>query len=150
MVCMLFALLNITMERLLGAWIEKLLAKRRAREVFFSLFILAMISLQFINPIAQKYGRAIVPAVRGWLPYLWILPSSFAGDALARAIDQEWASMALKIAGLAVYLVLFSAFLWIRLYSGEELSETAAPAESKSAQPLPKRTEKSGGFFRRR
>jgi ABC-2 type transport system permease protein len=130
-VCVLFALLNITMERLLGAWIEKLLAKRRAREVFFSLFILAMISLQFINPIAQKYGRAIVPAVRGWLPYLWILPSSFAGDALARAIDQEWASVALKIAGLAVYLVLFSAFLWMRyarLYSGEELSETAAPA----------------------
>jgi hypothetical protein len=89
MVCVLFAVLNITMERLLGAWIEKLLAKRRAREVFFSLFILAMISLQFINPIAQKYGRAIVPAVRGWLPYLWILPSSFAGDALARAIDHR-------------------------------------------------------------
>ena len=130
-VCVLFAALNVTVERLLGAWVEKLLAKRRSREVFFSLFILAMVSLQFLNPIMQKYGRGVVTVVRGWLPYLWLLPSSFAGDAVARSVQHQWAAAALKLGALAVYVALFTVLLWMRyaqLYSGEELSETAAPA----------------------
>lgn len=130
LVCVMFAVLNITMERLLGAWVEKLLAKRRSREIFFTLFILAMISLQFLNPIAQKYGRTLIPIVRTWLPYLWVFPSSFAGDAVALATQYQWGAALLKLLGLAVYLLLFSFLLWkryTRLYSGEELSETAAP-----------------------
>jgi len=130
-VCVLFAALNVTVERLLGAWVEKLLAKRRSREVFFSLFILAMISLQFLNPIMQKYGRGFVTVVRGWLPYLWLLPSSIAGDAVARSVQHQWAAAALKLGALALYVALFTVLLWMRyaqLYSGEELSETAAPA----------------------
>ena len=131
LICALFALLNITVERLLGAWVEKLLAKRRTREAFFALFILSMISLQFINPIVQKYGKTLLPIVRNWLPYLWLLPSSFAGDAIAQFSRQHWAAAALKLFGLALYLLLFSFLLWkryARLYAGEELSETEAPA----------------------
>jgi ABC-2 type transport system permease protein len=131
LICVLFALLNITVERLLGAWVEKLLAKRRSREVFFALFILSMISLQFINPIVQKYGKTLLPIVRSWLPYLWLLPSSFAGDAIAQFSEQHWAAAALKLSGLSSYLLLFSFLLWKRyakLYAGEELSETEAPA----------------------
>ena len=133
LICVLFALLNITLERLLGAWVEKLLAKRRTREVFFALFVLSMISLQFINPIVQKYGKTLLPMVQSWLPYLWLLPSSFAGDAIAQFSRQQWAAAALKLFGLALYLLLFSFFLWKRyaqLYAGEELSETEAPARS--------------------
>lgn len=129
--CVLFAALNVTIERLVGAWVEKLLAKRRSREIFFSLFILSMISLQFLNPIMQKYGKVIVPVVRRSLPYLWILPSSFAGDAFARFAQHHWAAAALKFLGLSLYLLFFSALLWRRysqLYAGEELNETAAPA----------------------
>jgi ABC-2 type transport system permease protein len=128
--CVLFAALNVTIERLLGAWVEKLLAQRRSRELFFTIFILAMIALQFLNPLMQKYGRALLPVLQSWLPYLWLLPSSFAGDAVARAAEHQWAAMAWKLAGLAAYLVVFSVFLWMRyaqLYAGEELSETAAP-----------------------
>ena len=131
LICVLFALLNITVERLLGAWVEKLLAKRRTREIFFTLFILSMISLQFINPIVQKYGKTLLPIVRSWLPYLWLLPSSFAGDAIAQFSEQHWAAAALKLFALAAYLLLFSFLLWqryARLYAGEELSETEAPA----------------------
>jgi ABC-2 type transport system permease protein len=130
-VCILFAALNVTMERLLGAWVEKLLAKRRTREFFFSLFILSMVSLQFLNPLMQKYGKAIVPLVRDWLPYLWLFPSSFAGDAVARMMEHQWVAAALKFAGLAGYVVVFTMLLWLRyssLYSGEELNEAAAPA----------------------
>ena len=146
-VCVLFAGLNITMERLLGAWVEKLMAKRRSRELFFSLFILSMVSLQFLNPLMQRYGRALVPVARRWLPYLWLLPSSFAGDAVARAVEHQWGHAALKFAGLAGYVVLFTALLWLRyssLYSGEELGETAAPArvEKRAATALPERKER--------
>ena len=51
LVCGLFTVLNITIERLLGAWVEKLLAKRKSREIFFTIFVLAMVSLQFLNPL---------------------------------------------------------------------------------------------------
>ncbi len=131
--CVLFAALNVTIERLLGAWVEKLLAKRRSREFFFTLFILAMVGLQFLNPLMQKYGRTLLPLLQGWLPYLWILPSSFAGDAVARAVEHQWTAVALKLSGLGIYLLIFSLLLWMRyaqLYAGEELSETSAPARA--------------------
>jgi len=80
LVCALFTVLNITMERLLGAWVKSSWQTKVA-EVFFTIFVLAMVSLQFLNPLMQKYGHALVPMLRSWVPYLWLLPSSFAGDA---------------------------------------------------------------------
>jgi hypothetical protein len=143
-VCVLFAAMNITIERLVGAWVEKVLAKRRTREFFFTIFVLAMVSLQFLNPLMQKYGRSIVAMARSWLPYLWLLPSSFGGDAVARSTEHQWGAAALKLAGLVAYLGLFSALLWMRysqLYSGEELSETAAPARSEKRATVAAREE---------
>ena len=133
LVCALFTVLNITMERLLGAWVEKLLAKRKSREVFFTIFVLAMVSLQFLNPLMQKYGHALVPMLRSWVPYLWLLPSSFAGDAVARSAGHQWGMAFLKLGGLAIYTGIFTMLLGMRysqLYSGEELSE----GRSSSAQ----------------
>lgn len=146
-VCVLFAGLNITMERLLGAWVEKLMAKRRSREFFFSLFILSMVGLQFLNPLMQRYGKALLPIVRRSLPYLWLLPSSFAGDVVAQVVEHQWVHAALKFAGLAGYVALFTALLWWRyssLYSGEELGETAAPAraEKRAGAALPERKDR--------
>jgi ABC-2 type transport system permease protein len=131
LVCALFTVLNITMERLLGAWVEKLLAKRKSREVFFTIFVLAMVSLQFLNPLMQKYGHALVPMLRSWVPYLWLLPSSFAGDAVAQSAAHHWGMAFLKFSGLAMYAGIFTMLLAMRysqLYSGEELSESVAPA----------------------
>ena len=139
LVCGLFTVLNITMERLLGAWVEKLLAKRKSREVFFTIFVLAMVSLQFLNPLMQKYGHALVPMLRSWMPYLWLLPSSFAGDAVAQSAAHHWAMAFLKFAGLAMYVGIFTALLAMRysqLYSGEELSEGVAPARKEERTAL--------------
>jgi ABC-2 type transport system permease protein len=139
LVCALFTVLNITMERLLGAWVEKLLAKRKSREVFFTIFVLAMVSLQFLNPLMQKYGHALVPMLRSWVPYLWLLPSSFAGDAVAQSAAHHWAMAFLKFAGLAVYAGIFTTLLAMRygqLYSGEELSEGVAPARKEERTAL--------------
>src|SRR5258707_2364629 len=112
--CLLFVAFNVTIERLLGAWLEKLLAKRRSREVFFALFIFSMISLQFLNPFLQKYGNRVKPFVQWILPYLWLLPSSLAGDAVSNFIAHGWGSVLLKLAGLSLYVLFFSVFLWRR------------------------------------
>jgi len=139
LVCALFTVLNITIERLLGAWVEKLLAKRKSREVFFTIFVLAMVSLQFLNPLMQKYGRAFLPMVRSWVPYLWLLPSSFAGDAVAQSAGHHWVAAFLKFGGLAIYTCIFTTLLGMRysqLYSGEELNEGAAPARKEKRTAL--------------
>jgi ABC-2 type transport system permease protein len=128
--CALFGAMNVTIERLVGAWLEKLLSKRRSREILFTVFILSMISLQFVNPLLRRYGNDLEAALERFLPYLWILPSSFAGDTVALFTRGHPAAAAVKLAGLALYLFFFSALLWRRyatLYSGEELSETSAP-----------------------
>ncbi len=53
----LIILLNVTVERLIGSWLERLLARRRSREIFFALFLLVMFSLQFISPLQRKICR---------------------------------------------------------------------------------------------
>jgi ABC-2 type transport system permease protein len=129
--CVLFALLNVTMERLFGAWLEKLLAKRRSREVLFTLFILSMISLQFLNPFLQKHSQEVAGVAERALPYFWILPSSFAGNFVARASLGNGTGAIIHLAGLAVYVVLFGVLLRLRyrkMYEGEELSEGVAPS----------------------
>ena len=129
--CLLFIGFNVTVERLIGAWLEKLLAKRRAREIFFAIFIFSMVSLQFLNPLLQKYGDRVKPIVQRVLPYLWLLPSSLAGDAVSGFITHHWASVFFKLAALSLYVFFFSALLWRRyrkLFAGEELGESAAPA----------------------
>lgn len=133
LVCLLFAAMNVTVERLLGAWLEKLLSKRRSREVLFTVFILSMISLQFLNPLLQRHGNEAKAFVQHLLPYLWLLPSSFAGNFVARLSEEQWTAGLLQLAGLAAYVAVFSLLLWQRyakLYAGEELSEGAAPEAS--------------------
>jgi ABC-2 type transport system permease protein len=131
LVCLLFAAMNVTVERLLGAWLEKLLSKRRSREALFGIFILSMVSLQFLNPILQRHGNEVKAIVLKVLPYLWLLPSSFAGDCVARLSEGQWLPALMSLGGLLVYVAVFSALLWRRyacLYAGEELSEGIAPA----------------------
>jgi len=127
----LFALLNVTLERLVGSWLEKLLSRRRSRELFFALFVLAMVSLNLINPAVNRYGVSLrVPALR-IVPYLAWLPPSLAGHAVASAAQIKLSGFVLSSIGLLFYGVIFSFFLWRRFatqYRGEELNETVAPS----------------------
>src|SRR5258708_14902014 len=131
----MFALLNVTLVRLIGSWLERLLARRRTRELFLGLFVLSMISLNFLNPLIQRYGASVRPAFLRLLPYFAWGPPSLAGQALAAITQLQPASFLLSSAILVLYLVLFSALLWRRFaaqYRGEELTETAAPARAAS------------------
>src|SRR6202158_1953450 len=129
----MFMLLNVTLERLIGSWLERLLARRRARELFLGLFVLSMISLNFLNPLMQRYGASARPAFMRLLPYFAWFPPSLAGHALAAITRLQPARVMVNASLLLLYLVLFSALLWRRFaaqYRGEELSETAAPARA--------------------
>jgi len=127
----LFLLMNITLERMIGSWLERVLARRRSREIFFAVFILFAVSVQFLNPLLQRYGRSAQPWVKQVLPYLSVFPPSLAGQAIAGAAQNHFTGTLLGVAGISAYALLFSVFLWMRFatqYRGEELSETAAPA----------------------
>ncbi|MGB4784982.1 MAG: hypothetical protein WAQ77_09700 [Candidatus Acidiferrum sp.] len=125
-----FVLFSVTLERLIGSWLEKLLSRRRTREIFLGLFVLSMISLNFVNPLLQRYGTEARPFVMRLLPYLVVFPPALAGRSI-EAISQLYpAGFLLASGGLLLYLFFFSALLWRRFaaqYRGEELSETAAP-----------------------
>ena len=133
LVSSLFLLMNITLGRMIGSWLERVLARRRSREIFFALFILFAVSVQFLNPILQRYGRSAQPWVKQLLPYLSAFPPSLAGRAIAGAAQHHFAETILGVAGISAYALVFSVFLWMRFatqYRGEELSETAAPARA--------------------
>jgi len=125
-----FVLFNVTLERLIGSWLEKLLSRRRTREIFLGLFVLSMISLNFVNPLLQRYGTEARPFVMRLLPYLVVFPPALAGRSIEAISQLHPAGFLLASGGLLLYLFFFSALLWRRFaaqYRGEELSETAAP-----------------------
>jgi hypothetical protein len=133
----LFLVLNVTLERLIGSWLERLLSRRLTREIFLGLFVLSMVSLNLINPIVARYGATLRPIVLRLMPYFSWLPPSLAGRALAGAVDSQPSAFLLGSTGLLLYAVFLSVFLWRRFaaqFRGEELSETAAPARA-AARP---------------
>jgi ABC-2 type transport system permease protein len=126
-----FVLLNLTLERLIGSWLERLLSRRRTRELFIGLFVLSMVSLNFLTPLLNRYGAATRPMLMRLLPYLAWLPPSLAGRAIASVAQLRPAGFLLGSAGLLLYVLALSILLQRRYaaqYRGEELSETAAPA----------------------
>ena len=131
LVSVLFVLINVTLERLVGSWLEKLLAKRRARELFFGIFVLCMVSLNFLNPVFQRWGNGMKPKFMEWIPYLSWLPGSLAGNTIGSAVGSDLRGFATGFAGLLAWGVVTSTLLWRRFaaqYAGEEISESAAPA----------------------
>ena len=127
----LFLLLNVTLERLIGSWLERLLSRRKTRELFFALFILSMVSLNFVEPVMRRYGAVLRPLAERVIPYFSWLPPSLAGKAIASAARGHFGGLVLGSAELLFYAAVFSIFLWARFakqYRGEELSETPAPA----------------------
>ena len=131
LVVTLFLVLNVTLERLVGSWLERLLSRRRTRELFFALFILSMVSLNLIEPIMRRYGPILRPLAQRIVPYFSWLPPPLAGRAIAGAAQARFGGLLLGAAGLLLYALVFSILLWVRFakqYRGEEPGEMAAPA----------------------
>jgi hypothetical protein len=130
-IVVLFLLINVTFERLLGSWFERLVARRRTREIMFGLLIMTSVGAQFIRPLVERYQHGAPPWALRLLPYLAFLPPGLAGRAVTAASENRWAGVLTAAVGLVLYLLVLSTLLWRRFaaqYCGEELSEAAAPA----------------------
>lgn len=133
-----FLLFNVTLERLVGSWLERLLSRRRTRELFFALFLLSMVSLNLINPLVSRYGAVLRPLASRIILYFSWFPPSLAGKAVAAAAQAHFGGFVAGSLGLLLYAAVFTVLLWRRFaaqYRGEELSETAAPAPAVARHP---------------
>ncbi len=54
---LVFAAVNLLLSRMVFAWLERWLAQRRTRELLGLVFLLAMLSLQFVGPLAELWGQ---------------------------------------------------------------------------------------------
>lgn len=137
-----FAIFNLLLARAVFVWLERWLARRRTREILGVLFLLAVISIQFIGPLMGRYGNRrskhveVVPplVVVDLLPAERVLPPGLAAETIARAAQGNFK---IALGALALQCAWGGVIFWlldVRLraqYRGENLSESAAPAISR-------------------
>jgi ABC-2 type transport system permease protein len=130
LVLFLSAAVNLFFSRMLYAWLERLLAQRRTREILFAVFILVMVCFQFSGMIVQRWAKP-VGAFMHETSYVWsTLPTGQAGVALQFFLDRSTGPGLLACAIVLAYSAGFAGLLAYRLhaeYLGETFSETAAP-----------------------
>ena len=141
LVCLLFAVFNLLLARAIFSWFERWLATRRAREIMGVVFLVFVISLQFLNPVLQHVSRSHAhpyqPYLARILPYERLLPPGLAASALTQA---RTGNLPLLLGALAVFILYSLVVLWILVvrlrseFSGENLSEAAA----RSSAPVAK------------
>jgi ABC-2 type transport system permease protein len=136
-----FAALNILIGRMIFAWVERWLARRRTRELLGVVFLLMIIGLQFLGPLVNRFGEGSRPAagriVLQFLPLERLLPPGLAAVAIANAAHAEFATASGAFLLLGIYGFLIGWLLHLRLraqYRGENLSEAA----TRSASPKEK------------
>lgn len=128
--------MNLLFNRMLFSWLERILAKRRTREIVAAVFILSMVSLQFSGIVVQRWGKPLKDFI-GRTAYIWrALPPGEAGSVLSQAADGNTTG-ALRATGLLLlYSAVFGVLFAMRVhaqYTGEDLGESAAPARKKIA-----------------
>jgi ABC-2 type transport system permease protein len=140
----LYALMNVFLTRMIGAWLERWLANRRFREIFSALMALFAIGFQFLNfqraPMHVVGGRSSLAlnVLHSSGAGLQWLPPGFAANAILQH-SHPFAALA-QFAGLLASTALFAAVFAIRLrkqFLGEYLSEGASRSANK--MPAPRR-----------
>lgn len=150
-----FAVFNILLVRAVFAWIERWLAQRKTREILGAIFMVAVLSLQLLNPAiyrkghsgrtspqerAEEYRRSKAQLEARYEPWLktvnsvqtW-LPPGLAARALRQAAEREPAPVVESLSMLGVYALLVGTVLAVRLraeYRGENLG--SAPSREKT------------------
>lgn len=147
LVLLAFAAMNLFFARMLFAWIEKWLARRRTREILGFVFILIIIGFQLIVPTIEHYQHHRADLQAAWLVTLVsvgnVLPPGLAGRSLQLGLSSNFVQAAYLFLFLIIYAAAFFYLLRIRLvaqFHGENLSETSAAAPSgaapRKARPL--------------
>jgi len=134
-VLLAFGVVNTLLARVIFAWIERWLARRRTREILGFVFFIFLIGFQFIGPVMNRYEGRAHPQARQLaeriLPAGRALPPGLAAAAVARAGEAKPAAALGALGLLCAYGAVFFVLLHARLraqYLGENLSEAAAPA----------------------
>jgi ABC-2 type transport system permease protein len=141
LVLFVFGALNILIGRVIFAWVERWLARRRTREILGVVFFLIIISFQFIGPLVNHYGEGPRPApgriIVQLLPLERLLPPGLAAAAIAEASRAQFKAAFGALLLLGGYGIAIAWLLHLRLraqYRGENLSEAA----ERSASPKEK------------
>jgi ABC-2 type transport system permease protein len=134
-----FGALNILLARVIFAWIERWLARRKSREILGVVFLLFIVCIQFIGPAINHFGGrharhapSAIPGIASKVaPVERFTPPGLVGAALGAASRGEpgiaLGSWALECAYAAVFLWLLDLRLRAQ-YRGENLSEGAPRA----------------------
>ncbi len=128
-------LMNVMFNRLVFSWLERLLSKRRLREIATVLFVLIFISIQFSGLIIHRWGRTLGNAVESTSTVWRALPPALAGTTIEHAAREEPAAAVRTVGLLGIYAVLFGALFASRVraqFTGEDLGESAAPVRQQS------------------
>lgn len=120
----LLAAVSILLNYLTLSWVERLLARRRSREIMFLVFIFGMLSIQLVGAVLQRWHEQLQPVASAARPYLGIFPPGLTAGVVESA-GTPAAALQLLFALAAWAALLFG---WTRkrmraLYRGEELSE---------------------------
>jgi ABC-2 type transport system permease protein len=147
-----FAAFNILLVRAVFVWIDRWLAQRKTREILGAVFMVAILSLQLLNPALyqkrhsgrmghEEQAEQIRTARARYSPLLkkanavqqW-LPPGLAARALRDAVEGRPVQGFGSLGALGLYALLAGGVLAVRLkaeYRGESLG--SAPASGKAA-----------------
>jgi len=128
-------LMNLLFNRMMFAWLENVLAKRRTREIITVLFIMFALSIQFSGLILQRWGPAVKNAMQNYASIWRVLPPGLAGIALERAANGDSTGASTTVSLLALYALAFGGLFALRVhaqFTGEDLGESAAPVKRKT------------------
>ena len=147
LVLLAFAAMNLFFARMLLAWIEKWLARRRTREILGFVFVLMIICVQLIGPAIERFQNQRTHFQGAWilalLPVANVLPPGLAGSSLQFGLAASFSRAAQSLVFLLLYAAVFLWLLRVRIaaqYRGENFSETAAasaPATRKAPRAAP-------------
>jgi ABC-2 type transport system permease protein len=146
-----FAAFNILLVRAIFAWIDRWLAQRRTREILSAVFLVLLLSMNFLNPALRgnsngpwfsaksrdasvRYLR-VANRVQRWLP------AGLAARVLRSGVNANPGDAAESLALLGIYGLAVGGVLGFRLageYRGENLGDAPArkKAEKRSSQWL--------------
>lgn len=147
------ALFNLLLSRMILAWIERWMARRRSREIVTGIFLFVALCAQLLNPAFHQRGHGLPWGLtRTGIALaehrLWqiqrVLPPGLAAQSIVQSIRHQGAASVADVGWLAGCTFGVAMLLGIRLRAesrGENLSEAprrsgAAPIAQSRRRPL--------------
>jgi ABC-2 type transport system permease protein len=154
----IFAVFNIFLVRAIFAWIDRWLSQRKTREILGALFMIAVLSLQLLNPALHQHrhtavtegqqrmeqARKVQAEILPWLNTLYEVqkwfPPGLVADVIGKGAEEDPAPALGSLAVLGLFVVGAGVVLGARLkaeYRGENLGQAPGrkkPSRTESAQ----------------